>query len=99
MGGSAWSWSSKGRATASVTGLALDGSTVTNDLELQALCLEPLESQSSIGILGSIGIPKLNWNLQGKACGHLRSELVVECSTRRRSVGCRIGAGLVCFNQ
>ena len=50
MGRSAWSWSSKGRATASVTGLALDGSTVTNDLELQALCLEPLESQSSIGI-------------------------------------------------
>ena len=71
MGRSAWSWSSKGRATASVTGLAMDGSTVTNDLELQALCPDPLESQSSIGISGSIGIPKLNWNLRGKACGHL----------------------------
>ena len=52
MGRSAWSWSSNGRATASVTGLALDGSTVTNDLELQALCPAPL------------GIPKLNWNLR-----------------------------------
>ena len=37
MGRSAWSWSSNGRATASVTGLALDGSTVTNDLVLHAI--------------------------------------------------------------
>ena len=65
MGRSAWSWSSNGRATASVTGLALDGSTVTNDLVLHAISpwtpwnpkaqLESsaqLESQSSIGIFG-----------------------------------------------
>ena len=48
-----------GRATLSVTGFAPERLVATNDLELQAL------------FPGTLGIPKLNWNLQGKACGHL----------------------------
>ena len=82
MGRSTWSWTSNGRASGagrrfrtSVAGLTLierlppmiprvAGAVLKKNLE-------PLESQSSIGILGAIGIPKLNWNLQGKACGHL----------------------------